>query len=273
MFFQDGKMTVSELKEAKRVLDGGFLDYFQQTVEKFISNYTGIKNYKDIYTMGLSAEAGVHLERGKDREVVGVVYFHDDGWCQLRYQEPKPFTIRVFPSHKFSLEIPKKEQPFLPSRLVKHYTGLYPALDNAIKETTIAPTRFIPSNKDTLLALEKRAVDHAVCNRLKNKGYRHSDWDDFYVGPDKNVWINVFAGRIGNEGGVGSFFLSGPSEKTVNYLENLQKELESLEKEVLIAISTVKLDSLNIKGINEIERVKEMVLQAEKPVLPTAATT
>lgn len=280
-------LRISDMRNLKNTLDREFLDYFQKTVETFFENYTGrmisgyfstesgyTKNYEDTIKMKLALQVHMTLDERKPSEVIGNVIL-DEGCLYDKLDimsEPRKsdrYNIQISPNHTFSVRIPMTKHSILPSRMIDHYKSIYYALYLALKPIIITkPTRFIPTNEDTVIKLKASGVKDVVRDRLQSMGYEYWSENTCKVAsPETQILVNPLSGRILGENGITEIELDRRPvighvsfENVSSVLRNLKERLLFVEKEVLIAIS--EINSTEPYEIKEIERVKQMVLKS-----------
>lgn len=264
------ELQLGEVPDLKTLLDSDFVKDFVGIAERFFQNYTGknIQGYfsgssdKDTHkntpavepyaVLDAKLRLSPHMSDPKSR-VHGTLVLEEGA---LNTDSERFFSGRVdkyqmyFSGDTCEFSFPNQEQNILPTRMMDRHIGVFSALDNAIKGViTEKPTRYIPTNKDTLIHFEdERAVQDKVSGKLKEKGYK-TDWVHIvYIGNKEAIrlsdikedwmpemYLNPMNGRISgyNRMSGHSFY---PLRVAGIALKNLRGALETLEKEVVAAI-------------------------------------
>ncbi len=266
-------MSIEEVTRMKKALDEGFLEYFQQTVGLFLQNYTG-DNVKDLFPgfyplsqqeaaekkLALTTEISPNYR--ESGEILGNVILYECGLDSTfsMFRKSNIYKIGISPSKKVWIKIPHCKYSIMPSRMLELDKAIYSALENANKGIKAKPTRFIPSNKDTLINLDAQEVKKTVRNRLEQKGYSYWSENAVIVGKVEDKiqnMVNPLSGIIADQYGMLDFKVDNSPENGITALEQLQKNLQNLELEVLTVITEMKPTKED--EIKEVERSKQIL--------------
>jgi len=279
------------LHKVKADLDSDFAKSLEGIAERFFQNYTG-KDIQGYYSLPskpmfdvvpviddpyVSLAAGLNLYPYEYRIVENNISARlalYEGALNVKsagsFDTSDKYDIEIHPDY-FWLSFPDQYQNILPTRIMDRHIGVFNALDNAVKGvTTEKPTRYIPTNKDTIVNFESEsAVKHKVIERLKAAGYK-IDLSLVFIGdPDtprlsdvKEYWmpqirLNPLNGRISDHNEMRGFSLH--SSIAGRSLQNLRDALAALEKEVAAAI--LDYNPTTLPDITNKEKAQKILAQ------------
>jgi len=148
------KTNISGALKIKKILDSELVERFNNIALRFLTNYTGEYGGQftwpsprdEISTLDGKVSLGAKVEF-KKYSVVGHLLLseagYEDGSDQL-------YLIEISPDFNVECYFGGNTINVLPSRMVEHYRKILSALENAIRKRKVEPTRYIPTNKDTL---------------------------------------------------------------------------------------------------------------------------
>jgi hypothetical protein len=149
--------NISGAESIKQILDRGFIERFHQIALHFLSNYTGEGccryDWPGPKTRASVLKGEVFLDaevRFLENSVVGKLYLSDSGFKALKDGSDQSYHITISPDFNVECSIGGNMFNVLPSRMATNYRKVFTALEHAVKGSRVEPTRYIPTNKDTL---------------------------------------------------------------------------------------------------------------------------